>query len=177
MISSYREGLLFSFRPTRAHLIFPEAYVKTIVTRYKDSPTIFAWELMNEARCLSDTLPAGPSCVPGSNTLRTWYQEQSNYVRSLYVNRFNITHHDRLIHTCQQRSQPFDHDWRRGTLLLEESKEIVRPVVIESALLSLPLQLVQPHPCQRLQLQWRRYANSSHVHEELLSFGGSWGRL
>ena len=73
--------------------------MKTIVTRYKDSPTIFAWELMNEARCLSDTLPAGPSCVPGSNTLRTWYQEQSNYVRSLYVNRFNITHHDRLIHT------------------------------------------------------------------------------
>ncbi|KAI0721256.1 glycoside hydrolase [Cerioporus squamosus] len=60
-----------------------QAYVKTIVSRYKDSSTIFAWELMNEARCLSDTLAAGPSCVPGSNTLLTWYREQSNYVRSL----------------------------------------------------------------------------------------------
>ena len=65
----------------------PELYVKTIVERYKGSPTIFAWELMNEARCLSDTLPAGPSCVPGSNTLRTWYEQQSDFVRSLCVSR------------------------------------------------------------------------------------------
>ena len=59
-----------------------ESYVKTIVDRYKDSPAIFAWELMNEARCLSDTLQAGPTCVPGSNTLRKWYEQQSNFVRS-----------------------------------------------------------------------------------------------
>ena len=48
-----------------------ERYLKVIVERYKDSPNIFAWELMNEARCLSDTLKAGPDCVPGSNTLLT----------------------------------------------------------------------------------------------------------
>ena len=60
-----------------------EKYVRTIVERYKQSPAIFAWELMNEARCLSDTLPAGPACVPGSGTLRTWYERQSNFVRSL----------------------------------------------------------------------------------------------
>ncbi|KAI0756630.1 glycoside hydrolase [Daedaleopsis nitida] len=68
-----------------------QSYVKTIVERYKDSPTVFAWELMNEARCLSDTLPAGPSCVPGSNTLRTWYSEQSNFVRSLDPNHMITT--------------------------------------------------------------------------------------
>ncbi|KAF5377589.1 hypothetical protein D9615_005332 [Tricholomella constricta] len=57
-------------------------YVKTIVNRYKSSPNIFAWELMNEARCLGD-LPGGPQCVPGSGTLHTWYQQQSDFVRSL----------------------------------------------------------------------------------------------
>jgi len=59
-----------------------QRYVQTIVNRYKLSPNIFAWELMNEARCLGD-LPAGPGCVPGSNTLHTWYEEQSRFVRNL----------------------------------------------------------------------------------------------
>ncbi|KAK0478423.1 glycoside hydrolase [Armillaria novae-zelandiae] len=45
-------------------------YVKVIVERYKNSPNIFAWELMNEARCLGD-LPGGPNCIP------------TNFVRSL----------------------------------------------------------------------------------------------
>lgn len=60
-----------------------ESYVATIVQRYKDSPAIFAWELMNEARCLSDTRAAGPNCVPGSGTVSGWYQRQSDFVRSL----------------------------------------------------------------------------------------------
>ncbi|KAI0931974.1 hypothetical protein AcW2_000736 [Taiwanofungus camphoratus] len=60
-----------------------QAYVQTIVERYRNSSTIFAWELMNEARCAGDSLPSGPNCVPGSETLTTWYQLQSNFVRSL----------------------------------------------------------------------------------------------
>ncbi|KAI0639776.1 glycoside hydrolase [Trametes polyzona] len=68
-----------------------QSYVQTIVERYRDSHNIFAWELMNEARCLSDTLPAGPSCVPGSNTLRTWYKQQSDFVRSLDPNHLITT--------------------------------------------------------------------------------------
>lgn len=43
---------------------------------------------MNEARCLSDTYPSGPACVPGSETITTWYKEQSDFVRSLYVQFF-----------------------------------------------------------------------------------------
>ncbi|KAG5734642.1 Mannan endo-1,4-beta-mannosidase F [Termitomyces sp. T112] len=59
-----------------------QRYVKTIVDRYKNSANIFAWELVNEARCLGD-LPAGPNCVPGSNTIYNWYKQQSDYIRSL----------------------------------------------------------------------------------------------
>lgn len=62
-----------------------ESYVRTIVERYKDSPNIFAWELMNEARCSSDTFGSGPFCTPasGAETLLQWYQQQSDFVRSL----------------------------------------------------------------------------------------------
>ncbi|KAF5375179.1 hypothetical protein D9758_000203 [Tetrapyrgos nigripes] len=59
-----------------------QRYVKTIVNRYKNSPTIFAWELMNEARCLGD-LPSGPNCVPGTELLTKWYKQQSDFVRRL----------------------------------------------------------------------------------------------
>jgi len=60
-----------------------QSYVEVIVNRYKNSSAVFAWELMNEARCAGDSLPSGPDCVPGSETLTTWYQLQSDYVRSL----------------------------------------------------------------------------------------------
>ncbi|KAF4606777.1 hypothetical protein EYR38_000832 [Pleurotus pulmonarius] len=59
-----------------------QRYVRTIVERYKSSPNIFAWELINEARCLGD-LPAGPNCVPFSGTISRWYEEQANFVRKL----------------------------------------------------------------------------------------------
>ncbi|KAF5390292.1 hypothetical protein D9757_002857 [Collybiopsis confluens] len=59
-----------------------QRYVTTIVERYKNSPNIFAWELMNEARCLSDTYPSGPACVPGTETITKWYEQQSDFVRN-----------------------------------------------------------------------------------------------
>ena len=61
----------------------PEKYVRTIVNRYKKSPNIFAWELINEARCLGDILHAGPNCVAGTNVVPKWYRQQSDFVRSL----------------------------------------------------------------------------------------------
>ncbi|KAK7694836.1 hypothetical protein QCA50_002024 [Cerrena zonata] len=60
-----------------------QKYVRTIVNRYKNSPNIFAWELMNEARCLGDMLPAGPNCVAGTNVVPKWYRQQSDFVKSL----------------------------------------------------------------------------------------------
>ncbi|GAB4824924.1 Mannan endo-1,4-beta-mannosidase 2 [Ancistrocladus abbreviatus] len=57
-------------------------YVKTVLTRkntitgirYKDDPIIFAWELINEPRCMSD---------PSGDTLQDWIEEMSAFVKSI----------------------------------------------------------------------------------------------
>ncbi|KAF6765968.1 glycoside hydrolase superfamily [Ephemerocybe angulata] len=59
-----------------------QKYVKTIVDRYKHSENIFAWELMNEARCRGD-LQGGPGCVAGTDLISHWYKDQAAFVRKL----------------------------------------------------------------------------------------------
>lgn len=63
-------------------------YVKEVVTRYKDSPAIMAWELANEPRCGADgtrNLPKSPSgCTPA--LLSSWTDEMSTYVKLLDPN-------------------------------------------------------------------------------------------
>ena len=44
---------------------------------YKDNPTIFAWELMNEPRCQSDL---------SGKTLQSWITEMAGYVKSVDPN-------------------------------------------------------------------------------------------
>lgn len=59
-----------------------KSHVKAVVNRvnsitgikYKDDPTIFAWELMNEPRCDSD---------PSGDTLQNWIQEMAVHVKSM----------------------------------------------------------------------------------------------
>ncbi|KAK9167897.1 hypothetical protein Syun_000037 [Stephania yunnanensis] len=59
-----------------------KAHVKTILNRvntltnltYKDDPTIFAWELMNEPRCLLD---------PSGDLLQDWLSEMAAHVKSI----------------------------------------------------------------------------------------------
>ncbi|XP_058214781.1 mannan endo-1,4-beta-mannosidase 6 isoform X1 [Rhododendron vialii] len=59
-----------------------KAHVKTVLNRvntvtnitYKDDPTIFAWELMNEPRCASD---------PSGDKLQAWIEEMAVYVKSI----------------------------------------------------------------------------------------------
>ncbi|XP_057513418.1 mannan endo-1,4-beta-mannosidase 6-like isoform X1 [Actinidia eriantha] len=59
-----------------------KAHVKTVLNRantltnitYKDDPTIFAWELMNEPRCVSD---------PSGDNLQAWIEEMAIYVKSI----------------------------------------------------------------------------------------------
>uniref|UniRef100_A0A1D1XEY2 mannan endo-1,4-beta-mannosidase n=1 Tax=Anthurium amnicola TaxID=1678845 RepID=A0A1D1XEY2_9ARAE len=59
-----------------------KAHVKAVLNRvntftsvaYKDDPTIFAWELMNEPRCLSD---------PSGDKLQAWIQEMALHVKSV----------------------------------------------------------------------------------------------
>ncbi|KAM5346161.1 hypothetical protein ACJ41O_009166 [Fusarium nematophilum] len=59
-------------------------YVKAMVTRYKNSPTIMAWELGNEPRCGADgkrNLPRSEKCTP--ELLSSWVEEMSKYIKSL----------------------------------------------------------------------------------------------
>ncbi|XP_020205105.1 mannan endo-1,4-beta-mannosidase 6 isoform X1 [Cajanus cajan] len=59
-----------------------KAHVKTVLNRvntftnitYKEDPTIFAWELMNEPRCNSDS---------SSDVLQDWIKEMAFYVKSI----------------------------------------------------------------------------------------------
>ncbi|KAK4253412.1 hypothetical protein QN277_010725 [Acacia crassicarpa] len=59
-----------------------KAHVKTVLNRvntftnitYKNDPTIFAWELMNEPRCTSD---------PTGDKLQDWIQDMAVYVKSI----------------------------------------------------------------------------------------------
>ncbi|GJN22793.1 hypothetical protein PR202_gb10392 [Eleusine coracana subsp. coracana] len=60
-------------------------HVKTVLTRvntftgvaYKDDPTIFAWELMNEPRCDAD---------PTGAMVQAWVEEMAPYVKSIDSN-------------------------------------------------------------------------------------------
>ncbi|XP_008648425.2 LOW QUALITY PROTEIN: putative mannan endo-1,4-beta-mannosidase 5 [Zea mays] len=62
--------------------VYFKNHVKNMLTRvntytsvmYKDDPTIFAWELMNEPRCTSD---------PAGNKLQEWIQEMAFHVKSI----------------------------------------------------------------------------------------------
>jgi len=57
-------------------------HIRTVLTRvnsitgvaYKDDPTIFSWELMNEARCTSDL---------SGKTIQAWISEMAAYVKSI----------------------------------------------------------------------------------------------
>lgn len=61
--------------------------MKAFVDRYRNSPTIFAWELANEPRCSADNirnLNASAECGP--ELLTAWTKEMSEYVKSIDPN-------------------------------------------------------------------------------------------
>ncbi|GLJ36376.1 hypothetical protein SUGI_0730210 [Cryptomeria japonica] len=62
-----------------------KAHIKAVLTRvntltnvaYKDDPTIFSWELINEGRCQTD---------PTGDTFHAWIEEMALYVKSIDPN-------------------------------------------------------------------------------------------
>jgi endo-1,4-beta-mannosidase len=70
-----------------------QQYVSHLVNRvntvtgiaYKNDPTIFAWELMNEPRmdCSDDPTPTHQYCDPSGQTLRSWVSTMGSYVKGL----------------------------------------------------------------------------------------------
>ena len=59
-------------------------YTKEFITRYKDSPAIFAWELANEPRCGADgvrNLPRSTTC--DSKVMTKWIKTMAGYIKSI----------------------------------------------------------------------------------------------
>ncbi|KAJ3206473.1 hypothetical protein HDU82_004501 [Entophlyctis luteolus] len=48
---------------------------------YKDDPTIFGWEIANEARCAGSSTSASSTCT--SATITAWYDEISKYIKTI----------------------------------------------------------------------------------------------
>ncbi|HET6213870.1 MAG TPA: cellulase family glycosylhydrolase, partial [Micromonosporaceae bacterium] len=65
-----------------AHLLNRTNTVTGVV--YRNDPTIVAWELANEPRCINASLPTSGSCT--ADTLVSWAGEMSAYVKSLDAN-------------------------------------------------------------------------------------------
>jgi endo-1,4-beta-mannosidase len=61
-------------------------WVKEIVTRYRDDPTILAWQLMNEATAVSDASGSCPDQDAAGNALRAWAADMAALVKSLDPN-------------------------------------------------------------------------------------------
>nr|GMD85962.1 mannan endo-1,4-beta-mannosidase 2-like [Ipomoea batatas] len=81
----------FFYDPTTR--LYFKNYVKTVLTRkntftgieYRDDPTIFAWELINEPRCLTD---------PSGDTLQDWIEEMSTFIKSIDRNHLLTVGHE-----------------------------------------------------------------------------------
>ncbi|KAK4551727.1 hypothetical protein LTR86_010963 [Recurvomyces mirabilis] len=60
-------------------------YVSFFVNRYKTSPAVFAWELMNEPRCTGDD-NRGASSSCNTAMLTNWVSQISSYIKSIDSN-------------------------------------------------------------------------------------------
>jgi chitodextrinase len=49
--------------------------------KYSDDPTVFAWELANEPRCINANKPTSGTCT--SSTLVSWADTMSKYIKSI----------------------------------------------------------------------------------------------
>ncbi|KAJ7594137.1 CEL4a mannanase [Mycena floridula] len=61
-----------------------KSYINTFVTRYKNEPTILAWELANEPRCRGSTGVSTGTCT--TTTITNWASQISAYIKSIDSN-------------------------------------------------------------------------------------------
>ncbi|CAE6430603.1 unnamed protein product [Rhizoctonia solani] len=59
-------------------------YIDAFVGRYKNEPTIMAWELSNEPRCRGSAGTSTGTCTPA--TITAWAKEFSAYIKSIAPN-------------------------------------------------------------------------------------------
>ncbi|KAK0459721.1 glycoside hydrolase family 5 protein [Desarmillaria tabescens] len=60
-----------------------ENYTTQIVTRYVNNPTVFSWEIANDARCNS-SVAASPSCTP--QTVTAWHSTIAQHIKTIDSN-------------------------------------------------------------------------------------------
>jgi mannan endo-1,4-beta-mannosidase len=60
-----------------------KTYASAIVKRYKDSKSLFAWEIANDARCES-SLPASKEC--NTLTVTDWHDEIAQLIKKIDTN-------------------------------------------------------------------------------------------
>ncbi|KAI0745688.1 mannanase [Earliella scabrosa] len=61
-----------------------KSYIQTFVGRYKDEPTILAWELANEPRCRGSTGTSTGNCT--TKTITQWATDISAFIKSIDSN-------------------------------------------------------------------------------------------
>lgn len=72
---------------TNANIIAAfEKYIAAWVARYKNEPTIMAWELANEPRCTGSTGGSATNCDPAGSTINAWASKISAYIKSIDPN-------------------------------------------------------------------------------------------
>ncbi|XP_011623587.1 mannan endo-1,4-beta-mannosidase 7 [Amborella trichopoda] len=128
-------------------------HVKTILTRrnsmtgiaYKDDPTILAWELMNEARCLSDI---------SGKTIQAWITEMAAYVKSIDSNHLLEAGLEGFYGESSPQKQQFNPGFQVGT-----------DFIANNQIWGIDFATVHSYPDQWL---------SGSNYETQLSFLGSW---
>ncbi|CAL1707125.1 unnamed protein product [Somion occarium] len=61
-----------------------KSFIQTFVGRYKNEPTIMAWELANEPRCKGSTGTSSGTCT--TTTVTNWAKDISAYIKSIDTN-------------------------------------------------------------------------------------------
>lgn len=89
-------------------------HIKAVLTRrntltgvaYKDEPTIMAWELMNEPRCLSD---------PSGKTMQAWITEMASHVKSIDGNHLLEAGLEGFYGPSSSQKQQYNPNFQVGT--------------------------------------------------------------
>ncbi|GMJ15413.1 endo-beta-mannase 7 [Hibiscus trionum] len=89
-------------------------HIKAVLTRqntlsgvaYKDEPTIMAWELMNEPRCLSD---------PSGSTIQAWITEMASHVKSIDGNHLLEAGLEGFYGPSSSQKQQYNPNFQVGT--------------------------------------------------------------
>jgi len=63
-----------------------ESYISAWVARYKNEPTIMAWELANEPRCTGSSGSTVTNCDATGSTINTWASKISAFIKSIDPN-------------------------------------------------------------------------------------------